>query len=511
MAGRAVQLTVSASRDFRLQASPNLPLEYTLTGESFQARFTAPPEAIDPVPVTLTIPTGGQRGVDPSWSVSTNEDASPRPLPLHRFIVPWVDAGRRTDAAGTDPPLERAELQGGSWGRGRRVFRSEAAGCFKCHALHGAEARIGPDLSNLVHRDYASVMRDIVDPSYAINPDYFGHVISLQNGQVLTGVLRTEGGEVLLGDDKGTITRLQQHDIEQMQLASVSIMPKGLSDKLSPEQVLDLMTYLLTPPPQMPLDSPLSAPPIRTRAEVAAALAGAPEDGVAPRPLNIVLVDGQKDHGPGEHDYPAWRRVWEQLLTADPTLTVATVRDFPSDEQLAAADVVVFFQKGSFDRQRPAKLDAYLKRGGGAVYIHWAVNGDEQVTEFSKRIGLASRGGNIKFRHGPLTLDMHNTNHPILRNFDQLQLYDESYWLLSGSRDDITLLATSTEDGMPTPQMWVRDHHPGRVFVSIPGHYSWTFDDPLFRILLLRGIAWTAKESVDRFNELVPLGARMSW
>ena len=198
-------------------------------------------------------------------------------------------------------------------------------------------------------------------------------------------------------------------------------------------------------------------------------------------------------------------------MTADATLTVSTAREFPNDEQLAVADVVIFFQKGSFDGPRPDKLDAFLKRGGGAVYIHWAVNGDERATEFSRRIGLASRGGNIKFRHGPLTLDIHNTDHPIVRNFDQLQLYDESYWLLSGDRGDSTLLATSTEDGLPTPQLWVRDHKPGRVFVSIPGHYSWTFDDPLFRILLLRGIAWTAKEPVDRFNELVPLGARMSW
>ena len=41
------------------------------------------------------------------------------------------------------------------------------------------------------------------------------------------------------------------------------------------------------------------------------------------------------------------------------------------------------------------------------------------------------------------------------------------------------------------------------------GHYSWTFDDPLFRILLLRGIAWTTQEEVDRFNDLVTPGARM--
>ncbi|MDP1798333.1 MAG: hypothetical protein Q8K78_12655, partial [Planctomycetaceae bacterium] len=36
-----------------------------------------------------------------------------------------------------------------------------------------------------------------------------------------------------------------------------------------------------------------------------------------------------------------------------------------------------------------------------------------------------------------------------------------------------------------------------------PGHYSWMFDDLLFRVLLFRGIAWTAKEPVDRFNNLV--------
>ena len=97
-----------------------------------------------------------------------------------------------------------------------------------------------------------------------------------------------------------------------------------------------------------------------------------------------------------------------------------------------------------------------------------------------------------------------------MRNYQRLQLYDESYWKLTGNPADVTLLATSVEDGMATPQMWVRDHQPGRVFVSIPGHYSWTFDDPLFRTLLLRGIAWTADEPVDRFNELVFPGARMS-
>ena len=72
------------------------------------------------------------------------------------------------------------------------------------------------------------------------------------------------------------------------------------------------------------------------------------------------------------------------------------------------------------------------------------------------------------------------------------------------------MIATGVEDGQPQPLFWTMEHGPGRVFVSIPGHYMWTFDDPLFRTLLLRGMAWTAKEPVDRFNELVLPGARVS-
>lgn len=69
------------------------------------------------------------------------------------------------------------------------------------------------------------------------------------------------------------------------------------------------------------------------------------------------------------------------------------------------------------------------------------------------------------------------------------------------------MIATQVEDGQPRPLFWTTEPGRGRVFVSIPGHYSWTFDDPLFRVLLLRGTAWAAKEPVDRFNALVRPGA----
>jgi len=474
------------------------------------ATFTVSADSTQPVEMAIELPSGTPDSPQLDISVATNEDSSARPLPLHRFLLPWVET-HTADADSNESELAKvAELEGGSWARGRKMFRSEAAGCFKCHAVGGGGAQIGPDLANMVHRDYASLIRDIANPSFSINPDYIGNVVALKNGRVLTGVLQSDGEHLLLGDAKGVITKLAKADIEEITVSKTSIMPTGIGEKLTPDQMKDLLTYLMTAPPHMPMESPLTAPPMRTQAEVTAALAGSPEAAATTRPLNLVLVDGPKDHGPGEHDYPAWKSVWNELLSAADNVTVSTAREFPNDEQLASADVLLFFQKGSFSKPRPTKLDAFLARGGGAVYIHWAVNGNDAVQDFSERIGYASWGGRIAYRHGPLTLDIHSTDHPIVRNFDQLSLYDESYWKLTGQPDDITLLATSTEDGMATPQLWTTEKGAGRVFVSIPGHYSWTFDDPLFRILLLRGIAWTAKEPVDRFNELVTVGARMT-
>src|SRR5205807_386575 len=129
--------------------------------------------------------------MDLTVSYHTAEDARPRALALHRFLLPWVEMSERP--AETVVQRSIPELQGGSWARGRKVFFSEQAACFKCHLIHGQGGAIGPDLGNLVHRDYESVLRDVAEPSFAINPDYITYLVTLKNGRLLTGSLRTEG------------------------------------------------------------------------------------------------------------------------------------------------------------------------------------------------------------------------------------------------------------------------------------------------------------------------------
>ncbi|MHC5544799.1 ThuA domain-containing protein, partial [Singulisphaera rosea] len=101
------------------------------------------------------------------------------------------------------------------------------------------------------------------------------------------------------------------------------------------------------------------------------------------------------------------------------------------------------------------------------------------------------------------------STHPITQGFGILNLVDESYWNLSGDPSSINILGTGVEDGKPQPLIWTRQSGKGRVFVSIPGHYTWTFDDPLFRILILRGIAWASGEPAERLDELATPGARL--
>lgn len=100
--------------------------------------------------------------------------------------------------------------------------------------------------------------------------------------------------------------------------------------------------------------------------------------------------------------------------------------------------------------------------------------------------------------------------HPITRNFRAVRFHDESCWELAGDSSAVRVPATAVEDGRPRPLMWTFEPSKGRVFVSILGHFSWTFDDPLFRILVLRGIAWAAREPVDRLNDAVLLGASLA-
>ncbi|GIW94608.1 MAG: hypothetical protein KatS3mg110_2649 [Pirellulaceae bacterium] len=462
--------------------------------------------------VPLEVQVASSRQV-PSLGIywkATMADGTMRQGPIgpERFWMPWVSA------KSIDPPAsvaeDRQQLAADGWGRGRRWFFSNEVGCGKCHRVgRDGSADLGPDLGNLQHRDVASVKRDIAQPGYAINPDYLSYLVELDDGRVLNGMVRNRGDLLEIADKEAMVVRVDRRHVNRMVPAATSIMPDGLAERLGEQGMRDLLSYLLLPPPQMPQVGSGPQPPPRDMAEVQAVLAGSqPLESV--RPLHILLVAGAKDHGPGEHDYPAWLSTWKTLLEGAAAVEVDTAMEWPAPEQWARADTVVFYQRGQWSPVRAEAVDQHLARGKGLVYLHWAVEGGEHAAAFAQRIGLASQAGRLRFRHGPLLVRF-SGDHPITRNFREVSFYDESYWQMQGDAERIRVLGTSDEEGEARPVFWTCERSGGRVFVSILGHYCWTFDDPLFRVLVLRGIAWSAGEPVDRFNELVVPGAAIKF
>ena len=464
------------------------------------------------------------RGPIHSMSIEwfTERDPTVRPFPLRRFYLPW--------AKPSDEPIKLAterqvpELAGGNWLRGRRLFFGEQAGCSRCHQVGGVGGKLGPDLSNLIYRDYASVMKDIREPSAAINPDHVAFNVELKGGELMTGVVIGDTPEALtLGDATGKPNVIPKSKVSSIKASAVSLMPEGLDKALGDVAMKDLLTFLLMPQPlePAPIEGKTEPPPPRKRAEVEALLgvppsggSGGPAKAGTPSKMHIVLCDGPKDHGIGEHDYPLWKARWSKLIALAEDVTVDTAHIWPSKEQFAKADVIAFFNNNpGWNEERGKELDAYLARGGGAIYFHWAVEARGDAEAFARRIGLASNSGKLKYRHGPIDFQIHQ--HELAPGFNDThftkeKFIDETYWLFIGNPGDVRLLASSVEDGEARPQMWTRQIGEGRVFVAIPGHYNWTFDDPVFRVLALRGLCWAAGQPMDRLAELATVGARMA-
>jgi len=466
----------------------------------------------------LQLPTGGREmTLVPSWF--TADDPRPRAFPLRRFLLPWAQPA--DSSAAPTLPAERVipEIAGGNWLHGRRLFFGEKLACGKCHSVRSEGGHAGPDLSNLIFRDYASVRKDVEFPNAAINPDHVASIVELSDGETFTGIVQREADGVLqVALAGGSSRQLPRAKVKSVRLSQLSLMPEGLWAGMTANEQRDLLTFLLTAPLE-PYPVAMDAqgqklPPARKRNEFESLLAAgatAADTNQSPT-LHIVLCASPKDPGhgaPGFHDYPLWRERWSKLLSLADNVSVGTADRWPSAEQWQRANVIVFYHDNpAWSADKARETDAFLARGGGLVFLHWSMNAYRDVGELTRRLGR-SWGPGAKFRYGIERLNIQP--HAITRGFKpELEFTDEAYWNLPGDGAGMTILATTNEDGAAQPQVWIREQGKGRIFVCIPGHYTWTFDDPLYRILLLRGIAWTAGRPLDRLAELSTVGARLA-
>jgi putative heme-binding domain-containing protein len=513
---------VNLANIFVPAVQPGAALDWDIAGDAFASRrMTLRQDLAERAPAAVTLPAAAGSAVAPldlvlngpldlnGSGLSFALDEKARPIALNRLTVPWASDAppRRTDGEA----IARTDGKG-NWLHGRRVFFGDG-GCATCHQIRGEGTAFGPDLSNLVFRDRESVVQDITRPSATINPDMTGTLVKFRDGTEVSGLIGTlTAGKIVLRLPANATLERPRADVASMEPMQNSLMTENLGQTLSATQMEDLLTFLLTNPLEPTRITRINPPmpPARSRSELADFLpsAGAAPD--SPMPLRVILCVDDKDHGVDEHDYPLWQQRWAKLLALADNVTVTTAKVFPTREQFAATDVMVFYSRNSgWNAERAALLDEFQARGGGVVLLHWAMEG-RKAPAYADRVGLAT-GPDIRYRHGDMELTFTKPGHPITRGFTTLKLVDETYWIFQGDESRVSPLATAVEDKSPRTQLWSFEKGKSRVFGSIPGHYMWTFDDPLYRVIVLRGIAWAAQQKdVDRLLELVPVGARLA-
>lgn len=162
--------------------------------------------------------------VDKHWGV-INET----PEALEASIAKWKQEL-------TDDVLAEADLTNGA-----ALFKKT---CATCHKLYGEGGKIGPDLTggNRANMDY--LLGNVINPSAEVPKQYTVSSIALTSGRLVNGVVVAETeNTVTVQTDKEQIV-IAQPDIDERVRTSKSLMPEGLLDSLTPEQVRDLIAFV---------------------------------------------------------------------------------------------------------------------------------------------------------------------------------------------------------------------------------------------------------------------------
>jgi len=142
-----------------------------------------------------------------------------------------------------------AKMESGrSYSTGKQMF--QVATCVACHKFNGVGQEFGPDLTKIDPKQHhpVEILHDVLEPSFRINEKYKTYVFDLNSGKQVTGMILSETKtEVKVIEDPLAKTEpkiLKVSDIDKRTESKTSLMPKGLLDKLTHEEILDLVAYV---------------------------------------------------------------------------------------------------------------------------------------------------------------------------------------------------------------------------------------------------------------------------
>jgi putative membrane-bound dehydrogenase-like protein len=176
-----------------------------------------------------------------------------------RLVVRLLDAKgptefqlrfRRKSAAADHERLARAALsRAGNPERGRQLFLDAGKTlCIKCHRVGDQGERVGPELTGLGTRfSKIYIVESILEPSRTISPSFETVIAVLKSGKSISGVKVDENASsITLVDNQAAKHQLARADIDEVERLPISTMPEGLEKRVTEDEFVDLISYLVS-------------------------------------------------------------------------------------------------------------------------------------------------------------------------------------------------------------------------------------------------------------------------
>ncbi len=158
------------------------------------------------------------------------------------------DAARHQTLGAALRPEQILSLTGDAT-RGEAIFyNSAAAQCQNCHAARGRGKSLGPDLS-VIGRKYerAALLETILNPSFAMAPEYIPQLVETTAGQVFIGFLAEQTAEaIVLRDARNELVRVALVDVAAQVPQTKSLMPELVLRDVTAQDAADLLAFLTT-------------------------------------------------------------------------------------------------------------------------------------------------------------------------------------------------------------------------------------------------------------------------
>ncbi|NNE00068.1 MAG: c-type cytochrome [Pirellulaceae bacterium] len=132
-------------------------------------------------------------------------------------------------------------IAGADLSRGEALFKKQ---CSNCHRFFGEGGEIGPDITGAQRNNVDYMLENMVDPSASVSKDYRMHIVQTVDGRLITGLIESQDNRAITLLTTNERIVIPRGEIESQKLSDVSIMPNGLLDTMTEQDIRDLMGYL---------------------------------------------------------------------------------------------------------------------------------------------------------------------------------------------------------------------------------------------------------------------------